>query len=549
MGWVVLAEAAPVPDWLQSRVLRHEQEASLETLRSLGYNLYLALFVLGALLLLSWACWPRERALTWRKWRCERGLPGLAGALLLLLLCAVSQQLTIDERRGFIADVQRRMEAELRRAAAVSPQERENIIRSQYMYLPEGDSLRYLTLGNTALAADYLWLTSLQYVSSPFRQQHKFGLMRRFYQGIMDLDPHWIEIHVNAGRILSALDPNRTRTEQFFLHAITQNPDDYLLPMEAGRLYVVPPTDPRLLKVYSEKASYYFEKARDRFEKDPERARSGAATLASLEDLIARLKMEAGYHQVARDYLWKVSQDPSAPEALRRISSLAWLQAESLYRQDVWYRLVAEYRARHGQFPRSLTDAFREALASPEERQRLPAMRREDVEAGLRGAPPLDAYGHLFRCDPAAGEAALRELQGRADVRDPVAEAAAKAVLSPGVQAQRAIQVASIIEAMAVLFRSECEEVLGVRPPCFPRDLVELSAFLNTYYRPPRDKPFTVTDAIGLDLDCTRNPLGAAWDYQPAEGRIQLPAICVPDDLFRNKLAAFEGQSPPCFKP
>jgi hypothetical protein len=549
MGWIVLAEAAPTPDWLQARLLQHEQEATLEALRNSGYGLYLVLFVLGAVLLLAWAGWPRERVLTWRSWRCERALPGLAGALLLLLLCAVSQQLAIDDRRGFIADVQRRTEADLRRAAAVSPQERENIIRSHYMYLPEGDSLRYLSLGNTALAADYLWLTSLQYVSSPFRQRQKFGLMRRFYQGILDLDPHWVEIHVNAGRILSALDPNRTRTEQFFVQAITQNPDDYRLPMEAGRLYVIPPTDPRLLKVYSDKAGYYFEKARDRFAKDPERARSAAATIASLEDLIARLKMEAGYHQVARDYLWKVARDQSAPEALRQVSSLAWLQAESLYRLDLWRRLAAGYRARHGQFPPSLSGAFREALASTEERQHLPAMRGEDLEAGRRGAPPLDAYGHPLRYDPAAGEAALRELPGRADVRDAVAEAAGMAVISPGVQAQRAIQVASIIEAMAQLFHGECQEVLRVNPPRFPRDLPELNAFLRAYHRPPRDPPFTVTDAIGLDLDCTRNPLGGAWDYDPAAGLIRLPGVCAADELFRHRLAAFEGRPPPYFKP
>jgi hypothetical protein len=102
---------------------------------------------------------------------------------------------------------------------------------------------------------------------------------------------------------------------------------------------------------------------------------------------------------------------------------------------------------------------------------------------------------------------------------------------------------------MAVLFRGECQDLLHVASPRFPRDLVELNSFLRAYYRPPRDPPFTVTDAVGLDLDCTRNPLGTAWNYEPAEGRIQLPAICVPDELFRNKLAAFEGQSPPCFKP
>src|SRR5471030_297880 len=109
--------------------------------------------------------------------------------------------------------------------------------------MPIGDSLAYLTLGNTALAADYLWLTSNQYVATSFHRGHKFEMLNRFYNAMLDMDPHWIDAEVNAGKVLSALEPNRFAVEQFYIRAIVNNPDDWRLPYEAGRLFVVPPVN------------------------------------------------------------------------------------------------------------------------------------------------------------------------------------------------------------------------------------------------------------------------------------------------------------------
>lgn len=503
-------------DFIAARAQQLAEGAVQQAAAAWGHGAALALFALGALLLLAWAFWPRDRVLTWRGWRpaeeepaagkpaVSRSAPAYAGSLLLLMLCAVSQQLAIDGRRGFIADAARRMRAELRRAEAIGPQERENVIRSHYLYLPEGNSLRYLSLGNLGLAADYLWLTSLQYVSSPFRQRYKFELLHRFYDTIMGLDPHWVEVLVRSGKILSALDPNRVRTEMFLMRAMTRNPGDFRLPLEAGWLYVVPPTNPRLLKVYSGKASAYLEKALGR-RKLPDETR------ALLEDLVARLKIEAGYHQAARDELWRVATDQAAPEGIRQASSLAWLQAESLVREDLWRTLVGDFRAHHNAWPGSLTEALRDAV------QRGARKLPEWLVVGASGAAPLDAYGHPVAYAPRTGE-----------------------VSSTGVKLQRAAQVAGILEALAALLRN----IHGR----FPADLAELTSWARGFFKPPNDAPFSVVDALGEDLDCTRSPLGVPWNYDPQTGKIRLPAECVPGQLLRNRMLAFDGQAPPYFE-
>ncbi len=75
----------------------------------------------------------------------------------------------------------------------------------QYMYMPAGNSLYYITLGNPSIAADYIWLSSLQFVSNSFRRHGKFDMLARFHKTMVDLDPAWIDAEVDGARVLSAL--------------------------------------------------------------------------------------------------------------------------------------------------------------------------------------------------------------------------------------------------------------------------------------------------------------------------------------------------------
>lgn len=513
-----------VEDLLKQQAESHADKLQrLELMRSiddLGYLVYAVLFALACALLLAAVFWPRERRLTLSGWSGERdaldarGLPaglgrlpvGFAGLLLLLVLSAVSQQIAIDQNRGFIKDAFRRMEKELRVAEAKGEQAREQVLRSHYKYLPERKSLHYLSLGNTAIAADYVWLTSLQYVSSPFRQGKKFDLLHKFYVTLQDLSPHWIDALVNAGNILSALDPDRYKTERFLARAVTDNPDDWRMPERAARLFVVPPSNPELAKEYARRAVIYFERALAR-KSLPDAKRS------QINETIGLLQKDSDQWDVAAKYLWGLAHDPTNPMPMRERCSQQWLQAESMVRVLFFQGAVNYFHRHQGRWPESIQETARFALKNPP--GNLPPWFGE----AAAGAQPLDAYGLPIRLDPKDGK-----------------------ITSRGVLAQSAVQTRAVLEMLISMFRAL--PAVNDRPP---RSLAELTHFVRFMYNEKNPPPFSVAEALGEDLDCERNPLGERWDYNPANGEIVLPPDCEPRLLLRNRMAAVENWDPPHF--
>jgi hypothetical protein len=550
-----IIEASQLQD-VERHIEGVRRAAEMQAFNQWGFAAYCTLFVFGAFLLVAWSLWPKRRMLTlrgWRDeddvgsgtgvrggvagetasaWRLKRVAPGFVGGVLLAILGAMSQQLSIDRNRGFIEDQQRRMNADLRRAMDRARQEylrehpptgerwnpelerevkaaedaaRDNIVQSHYLYIPKGNSLRYLSLGNSSIAADYLWITSLQYVTSPFQQGHKFDFLHRFYAEILELDPHWIDIYVNMGKVLSALDPDRYRTQRFLDQCITRNPGDFQLPLQAGRLFVVPTVRRKQNQDYSRKASEYFEQAKSRQDL-PKTDR------AILEDLIGRLKREAGLHGAAAEQLWKIVNDPDVPKNLRENSSREWLQAESLVRADLFQQLVNAFKTRHGKLPQDLTIALMDFSAQPNARG--PGWFKD----GLNGANPLDAYGLPLLYDAATGE-----------------------VASHGVHALNALRASRVIDSLIASVYSEPGRA-------FPRDLAELTQHIRRAFPTVDHAPLPVVDALGEELNAEKSPLGGPWNYDPNTGKITLPPECNPRELFRNADMTLDGRVPAYFK-
>lgn len=403
---------------------------------------------------------------------------GQSCAIIFFILCAIRQQTLIDLNRGFIADQEQRYEAAIKKLGG--RKNKEEVLRAQYMYMPEGNSLSYISLGNPSLAADYVWLTSLQYVSNAFRRGHKFEMLSRFYRTMLDLDPHWISAAINGGKVLSALEDDRYLVEIFYIRAVIENPDDWKLPYEAGRLFVVPPLDPEQLPNYSRRAVAWFKTARSRksFPSSEQRA---------VDDLISRLSLESGeaYYEEAADMLRKHATNPDYPQAFREISARDYLNAHSLVIVSKLQQMVDTYQKTQGGFPPSLKPIF--------------TMFPEGGTTYMN-----DDFGHPIEYDAVTGR-----------------------VSSRGVNARRAIQVACIIHTLIANFKADHNERV-------PRDLNELRDDVRKVYKNPA---FTlsaaITDAIGMDLDPTRSPIGS-WDYDPVRGIIQLPPYCSMDDLYKN---------------
>ena len=461
------------------------QAAHAEQMAQLGYALYWVLFALGIALLLGAALLPKngkgvahsplQRSSAWR------GRLMVSGAMLLLVLCAISQQTSIDQNRGFIADQEKRYEKEIRRLA--QRKDKEEILRSEYMYMPEGDSLTVMTANNPSLAADYVWLTSQHYVSNSFRRGQKFEMLYRFYTTMQDLDPNWVEASINAGKVLSALEPDRFKVEKFYIRAVINNPDDLRLLYEAGRLFVVPPLDPAQQKKYSDRARGWFTRLRDKLHHlPPSEARN--ARLREVEDLAARLGMEAGYYRAAAELLFRHATDEHNPEAMRAIAAQDWLTAQSLAEVEELNDLAAAYKKEHGKFPPSLDALF----------EKMPDGGRDHKR---------DAFGFPLEYDPLKGEA-----------------------ISRGANARRAIQAAAVVTDLCVIFH--------FNHPRFPNDLQELQTFIRGYFNPRTNPPSpNVLDALGSELNVITGPLGP-WEYDHQNGRIILPPYCNTQTLFRN---------------
>jgi hypothetical protein len=72
--------------------------------------------------------------------------------------------------------------------------QRENPLGRELLYLPSPEMLRIMSLGNPALAADVLYLWSIQYYSL-FEPHERFLYLETIYNLITDLDPLYVDAY------------------------------------------------------------------------------------------------------------------------------------------------------------------------------------------------------------------------------------------------------------------------------------------------------------------------------------------------------------------
>ncbi|HEY3324047.1 MAG TPA: hypothetical protein VGP72_26580 [Planctomycetota bacterium] len=463
-----------------------------------GFTLWWVGLAFGILLIAFYLVLPVERApdatasgrsrLTsyLSRWRVQFGH---AGAILLLILCAIHFQLGVDKERGFIADRDERYRAMIDKA--VAGQGHDEALRAQYMYMPKGNSLVYMSLGNPSLAADYLWLTSQHYVSNSFRRGEKFEILMRFYDTILKLDPHWVEIHVNAGKVLSALEPNRYAVEKFYMRSIFENPGNLKLLYEAGRLFVVPPANPELRQEYSHRAVGWFQNMIDVIE-HRQMTPGMERQVQDLKDLIGRLAVESKAYEVAYRMLRAVVMDKTVARALRAAACREMLNAHGLLMVNMLQTRVNDWKKEKAAYPADL-------------RTILEQLRTDPVFEGVDPAAPHDPFGMPILYDPATGT-----------------------VRSKGVDAKRAIQANAVISAIINSYRMEHADAQ-------PATLQELQEWVVPFYkRPGNEAGPAVLDAIGAKLEVVNSPFGEPWKYDAKEGKIILPPECDPKVLFKN---------------
>lgn len=449
-----------------------------------GYKLFLVTFIVSAVVMVAAVFIPKNlpfeaRTLLARLSQ-NRGRILVFSGVTLFFLCAVSQQLEIDHRRGYLADENRIYEKKVR--SARTKEEREAILKAEYLYIPQGNTLKYMSLGNTSLAADYLWLTSTQYVSRTFKRGERFKLLSQFYDNILELDPHWTESQVNAGRTLSALHPERYDVEGYYMKAIQKNPDAWLLNFEAGRLFIFPPENRKLKKDFAGRAVFWFKRTLEKLERMPSTP-ALEQNIKLVKSLLSQMALDSGQLEISDSMAFSIAINKENPHPLRVSSAQEWLMSRSLLIESKLQEAVNKIKQTSGNFPPTLEPAFQ--MLKPDTR-----------------IAPRDTFGFLFFYDPATG-----------------------LVKSQGVLARHTLQAHAILAGHITSFKAAQSR--------WPKNMAELHSFMKKQYSPPNEKAgAAITNWIGEELNTETTPLGRPWEYNAETGELKLPEGLYPQMIY-----------------
>ena len=104
---------------------------------------------------------------------------------------------------------------------------------SAMLYLPSGKYLKPVSFGYHPLVADFLYLWSIQYYGDP-EFHPKMEYLKHTYDLITELDPHYVDAYQTGALFMFYEGRNPEAGLQLLEQGIRNNPDQWILPMDAG---------------------------------------------------------------------------------------------------------------------------------------------------------------------------------------------------------------------------------------------------------------------------------------------------------------------------
>jgi tetratricopeptide (TPR) repeat protein len=260
---------------------------------------------------------------------------------------------------------------------------RKKIPGSSIIYIPSGKFLKFAAFGYRALAADAIYLWSIQYYSTPTIDD-RFDHLDHVYGIINELDPRYQDpyeigamIAVQGAQevLTSRRDLSRGRGRETYARSLMEaafaildrgaanNPDQWIYPFDAGHIALINLKDYAL-------AEKYFERC---------------MKIPGAPPFVDRLRANAIYKKGDLQTSWETWLDifKSAPdERTKKIASNHLYQVKAAIDENTLGAAAAEFRKRFG---------------------RLPADLGALVQAGLIREVPKDLDGRDYVYDPAAG--------------------------------------------------------------------------------------------------------------------------------------------------
>jgi tetratricopeptide (TPR) repeat protein len=243
----------------------------------------------------------------------------------------------------------------------------------QLTYLPSGDYLRMASLGYRELAADLLWLQTIQVMGERKLSEEEGHWLYDAVDRITTLDPKFVRAYEAGSHALCILVVMPEESNRLLEKGMQHNPQEWKLPFLLG-------------------INYYFELADD--EKAAE-AMAKAARLPGAPQGIARLAaklfVSAKSPQQAVELLAKVYEETS-DENVRKVLEVRL--KESLVERDIQIleQAISRYQAKY--------------MRRPERLENL-------VEPGLLQELPTEPFGGHYLYEPATGAVRSSEVTER----------------------------------------------------------------------------------------------------------------------------------------
>jgi tetratricopeptide (TPR) repeat protein len=236
------------------------------------------------------------------------------------------------------------------------------------LYLPNGRYLKLATLGNASLAADLIYLWSIQFYGD-YQAEDRYRYVEHIYGNVVtELDPHYFDPYWIGALILSVETHNLDKALALLDKGFANNPERWIYPYLAG-------WECSYARQY-DRAAGYFRKAASVPSAPPDVARLVAgmyqkqgASQSALEEWarLARKTKDANVRRIAENRI----------SALKTDLDVAAVRAA-----------VGQYRAARGSWPRRLSQLVTEGFLASEPTTPDGEPYHYDPATGVVGAGP-----------------------------------------------------------------------------------------------------------------------------------------------------------------
>jgi tetratricopeptide (TPR) repeat protein len=176
-----------------------------------------------------------------------------------------------------------------------------DLVEERVWLLPPAGALRVASLGFHAMAADAVWLLTVQYIGGHLIGDQQFPHLRRLVETVVDLDPHFVDAYTLGALFLNYSGARVQTALDLLERGYRANPNRWELPHDIARTYYLE------LKDYSKALEWF--KITDQIPGRPH----------YVPRFIARLYAATGHRETALE-LWQAMRDSATSDWVRDIA-------------------------------------------------------------------------------------------------------------------------------------------------------------------------------------------------------------------------------------